>query len=118
MAKVTRRTFLKAAAGGAGATLLTWAGGYKIVFAQPAPVAYSLRILHTNDHHGRIEPEDADARTIRAANANATPPVTALTRNFGGVARRAKVIQEIKTANPTQNFLLLDAGDIFQGTLY
>ena len=36
--------------------------------------------------------------------------------NKGGVARRASLIESIRSDN--QNTLLLDAGDIFQGTPY
>jgi 5'-nucleotidase len=35
--------------------------------------------------------------------------------NMGGVARRASLIETIRKEDP--NVLLLDAGDIFQGTL-
>lgn len=60
-----------------------------------------LTILHTNDVHSYIEPF--------AANHPKFP-------NMGGVARRAALIQEIRATTP--NVLLLDAGDIFQGTPY
>lgn len=55
-----------------------------------------LVILHTNDTHSHIDPEpDGD---------------------IGGVARRKVLIDSIRKANP--NVLLVDAGDIVQGTLY
>lgn len=60
-----------------------------------------LTILHTNDVHSHIEP--FDAKDVNYPNQ-------------GGVARRYSLIQEIKQKNP--NTLLLDAGDIFQGTPY
>ncbi len=60
-----------------------------------------LTILHTNDVHSYIDPFPAD---------HPKNP------NQGGVARRAAVIQKIRKENP--NVLLLDAGDIFQGTPY
>ena len=60
-----------------------------------------LTILHTNDVHSYIDPFPAD---------HPRNP------NMGGVARRAALIEEIKRENP--NVLLLDAGDIFQGTPY
>ncbi|MEP0265629.1 metallophosphatase [Dokdonia sp.] len=60
-----------------------------------------LTILHTNDVHSHIEPF--------AAN----DPKYA---NQGGVARRLTLINSIRKENP--NVLLLDAGDIFQGTPY
>lgn len=61
--------------------------------------ANQLTILHTNDVHSRIEPFE------HGRNAG-----------LGGVARRASLIENIrKEGNPV---LLLDAGDIFQGTPY
>jgi 5'-nucleotidase len=60
-----------------------------------------LTILHTNDVHSYIDPFPAD----HPRNANK-----------GGVARRASLIESIRKENP--NVLLLDAGDIFQGTPY
>lgn len=58
-------------------------------------------ILHTNDQHSRIDPFDSnDSRNA----------------NKGGMARRAKLINDLRQQN--QNILLLDAGDVFQGTAY
>ncbi|MAM18924.1 MAG: metallophosphatase [Christiangramia sp.] len=60
-----------------------------------------LTILHTNDVHSHIEPFG---------------PNDGRNANMGGVARRAALIEKIRQENP--NTLLLDAGDIFQGTPY
>lgn len=60
-----------------------------------------ITILHTNDVHSHIDPFGPDD----GRNANK-----------GGVARRASLIENIRKENP--NTLLLDAGDIFQGTPY
>jgi len=70
---------------------------------------FPLTILHTNDVHGRVmqfndwgntcDPEDIEAGEC-----------------FGGVARRATKINEIREEK--DNVLLLDAGDEFQGTLF
>lgn len=60
-----------------------------------------ITILHTNDVHSHIEPF--------AINHPQYP-------NLGGIARRATLIEKIRLENP--NTLLLDAGDIFQGTPY
>ena len=60
-----------------------------------------LTILHTNDVHSRLDPFPMDG----SANAGK-----------GGVAARAKLIQQIRASQ--ENVLLLDAGDIFQGTPY
>lgn len=63
--------------------------------------AYKLTILHTNDQHSRIEPFDASYTK---------------NPNQGGFARRASLIQKIRSEE--KNVLLLDSGDIFQGTPY
>ncbi|SEA70606.1 5'-nucleotidase [Flavobacterium gillisiae] len=60
-----------------------------------------ITILHTNDVHSHIDPFPAD------------DPRNA---NMGGVARRASLIEKIRKEDT--NVLLLDAGDIFQGTPY
>jgi 5'-nucleotidase len=60
-----------------------------------------LTILHTNDVHSHIDPFPVD---------DPKNP------NMGGVARRASLIETIR--KETSNVLLLDAGDIFQGTPY
>jgi 5'-nucleotidase len=60
-----------------------------------------LTVLHTNDVHSHIDPFPANHRDFP---------------NLGGVARRASLIHKIRKENP--NTLLLDAGDIFQGTPY
>lgn len=62
---------------------------------------YKLTILHTNDQHSRIEPFDSS---------HSRNP------NQGGFARRAALIQKIR--GEEKNVLLLDSGDIFQGTPY
>lgn len=60
-----------------------------------------ITILHTNDVHSHIDPFG---------------PEDGRNPNKGGVARRAGLIASIREENP--NTLLLDAGDIFQGTPY
>ena len=60
-----------------------------------------LTILHTNDVHSHIDP---------------FPVTDPRNPNMGGVSRRATLIESIRQENP--NVLLLDAGDIFQGTPY
>lgn len=58
-----------------------------------------ITILHTNDVHSHVEPFPKDDPNYPGQ---------------GGVARRYSLIQKIREENP--NTLLLDAGDIFQGT--
>ena len=60
-----------------------------------------ITILHSNDTHSQIEPFDISHHKFA---------------NKGGVARRASLVQKVRKENP--NTLLLDAGDIFQGTPY
>jgi 5'-nucleotidase len=72
-------------------------GGLSLSFAENSKK--HITILHTNDVHSHIEPF--------GANDPRNP-------NMGGVARRATLIGQIRNENP--NTLLLDAGDIFQGT--
>jgi 5'-nucleotidase / UDP-sugar diphosphatase len=99
--KISRRSFLKGSVAlGAGAMLWVYAdGGYRLALAQTSP-AYSLRILHTNDHHARIEPVMSSGNPVH-----------------GGVSRRKRLIDRIR-AESREPVLLVDAGDVFQGTLY
>lgn len=60
-----------------------------------------LTILHTNDVHSRLDPFPMDG----SRNAGQ-----------GGVAARAALIKQIRAEE--EHVLLLDAGDIFQGTPY
>lgn len=60
-----------------------------------------ISLLHTNDVHSRIEPFPMDGGHFAG---------------LGGVARRSTLINKIRNEN--KNVLLLDAGDIFQGTPY
>ncbi|WP_326982381.1 metallophosphatase [Chryseobacterium sp. MYb264] len=97
-----RKKFLKALGGGT----LAMALAPNMMMAEELNIldlksANKLTILHTNDQHSRIEPFDAS-----------------YTRNpnQGGFARRATLIQQIR--NQESNVLLLDSGDIFQGTPY
>ena len=60
-----------------------------------------ITILHTNDTHSHIDPFPDD---------HPKNP------NMGGAARRAAIIESIRKEE--KNVLLLDAGDIFQGTPY
>jgi 5'-nucleotidase len=60
-----------------------------------------ITILHTNDVHSHIDP---------------FPENHPRNPSMGGVARRANIIEQIR--KDEENVLLLDAGDIFQGTPY
>ena len=63
--------------------------------------AYRLTVLHTNDVHSRIDPFPMDGGS---------------NQGLGGVAARAEIIEKIRREE--EHVLLLDAGDIFQGTPY
>lgn len=56
----------------------------------------NLVILHTNDTHSQIDPDDRDG--------------------LGGIARRKVVVDSVRAAE--DNVLVVDAGDAVQGTLY
>jgi len=82
---------------------------------------FNLRILHTNDHHAHLEPVTV------SETKPAIPGVPAVSlgvqlasedaRTAGGIARRKTLVDSLKAINSRET-LLLDAGDIFQGTLY
>lgn len=62
---------------------------------------FKLTILQTNDTHSRIDPFPLDGGR---------------NQGLGGIARRATLINRIRRQNP--NTLLVDAGDVLQGTPY
>lgn len=94
-----RRNFIQKIGTGA---LVVGTGGFPLeALAASKPEIVRLTILHTNDVHSRIDPFPMDG----------TP-----NQGLGGVAKRAGLIQKIR--QEAQNVLLLDAGDIFQGTPY
>lgn len=92
---ITRRSFLKKAT---VSSLLIGTGTFPIMAMSDAELV-QLTILHTNDVHSRIEPFPQGKRA-----------------GLGGAAKRSKLIQLIREEE--QHVLLLDAGDIFQGTPY
>jgi 5'-nucleotidase len=95
-----RREFLRnSLLGTAGLTVLGGLATSAEAAAQKGPVR--LTILHTNDMHSRIEP---------------FPEGSGQWAGLGGMARRAALIKDIRSKEA--NVLLLDSGDIFQGTPY
>lgn len=101
---MNRRKFIKntSAAGViAGATLWSNSALASGLFAAPAidDTLKKITILHTNDTHSHIEPINGGRN-----------------HGKGGVARRAAIINTVRSKNP--NTVLLDCGDIFQGTPY
>ena len=91
-----RRNFIKKTS---ASLALASVGGLTFKSCETKPK--HITILHTNDTHSQIEPFDPNHHKFA---------------NKGGVARRASLIQKVRNENP--NTLLLDAGDIFQGTPY
>ena len=99
MTQISRRTFIRRMAVGGGTLAWLCTG---IEFAHAAgPEAYKLRIIHTNDHHARIEP---------VIGGTPAAPI------HGGISRRKTLIDAIRDEGGNQ--ILLDAGDVFQGTLW
>ncbi|TYA71491.1 bifunctional metallophosphatase/5'-nucleotidase [Seonamhaeicola marinus] len=92
-----RRDFIQQAT--AGTALVTLGGVGLQSFSSPS--TRKITILHTNDVHSHID---------------AFGPNDGRNANKGGVARRATLVENIRKENP--HTLLLDAGDIFQGTPY
>ena len=96
---INRRNFLKETALASGAIFASSLFPFDAAAANV--VDNKLTILHTNDVHSRLQPFPQDG----SRNAG-----------LGGVAARAEIIKQIRVE--ASNVLLLDAGDIFQGTPY
>ncbi|MFN5477939.1 MAG: bifunctional metallophosphatase/5'-nucleotidase [Sphingobacteriales bacterium] len=91
----SRRSFIRSTAM-AGASFLV---SHPVLYAAEKPKSRKLTILHTNDVHSRLDPF--------ADGSNA---------GKGGVAARAALVSKIRQEEA--HVLLLDAGDMFQGTPY
>ncbi len=107
----TRRDFLKTAAVAGfslplvkSSSLLNWNHPTFSISApllEPAKGETLVTILHTNDTHSQIDPILENDKTYAGK---------------GGVARRATLVKHVRKENP--NTLLIDAGDVLQGTPY
>ena len=95
---INRRSFLTTSAA-FGATLIGLPRSLELISGYAAADTI-VTILHTNDTHSQIEP-------LPPNDANA---------GKGGVARRATLVKRVRQQNP--NTLLVDAGDVMQGTPY
>lgn len=96
MQLIDRRDFLKKSGIAAAATI---AGISSLTSCSHDRGA--ITILHTNDTHSRIDPYPDNDPNFPG---------------MGGYARRASIINQRREQDP--DLLLLDAGDIFQGTPY
>ena len=108
---ITRRRFLQASIAGGAALALPQARAQ--LFSTSAWSAISaplldvsagetlITILHTNDTHSQIDPLPGNDKQYAGK---------------GGVARRATLVKRVRKENP--NTLMIDAGDVFQGTPY
>lgn len=96
--KINRREFLQTLTGGG---VLLGLGFLTSGFRSVQKSKIKIVILHTNDVHSHLEPFPAN-----------DPKYAGL----GGIERRAALIRSIRAKEP--NVILLDAGDIFQGTPY
>ena len=94
--KMKRRKFIKKTTAG-----LAYASLSGLTFQSCKTSQKHVTILHTNDTHSQIEPFETNHHRYAGK---------------GGVAKRAVMIEKVRKENP--NTLLLDAGDIFQGTPY
>ena len=92
---INRRTFLTTSAA-FGVTV----AGFPRELLKASAADTVITILHTNDTHSQIDP-------LPASDANA---------GKGGIARRATIVKRVRKENP--NTLLVDAGDVLQGTPY
>jgi 5'-nucleotidase len=95
--KTSRRIFLGILA---KASLIAGSGLLQTEILEARDIR-KITILHTNDTHSRIDP---------------FPENDPKYGGMGGVARRSSLIERIRESEP--NVLLLDSGDIFQGTPY
>src|SRR5262245_3527986 len=92
----SRREFIIRAA---GLTMLTATNGLDAL-ALPSK-SRKLTILHTNDTHSQVDPFGPNDPDFPG---------------MGGIAKRAEIIKKIRSEE--ENVLLLDSGDIYQGTPY
>jgi 5'-nucleotidase len=108
---ITRRKFLQVSiAGGAGLALpqsraqlystTTWSA-ISGPLLEVATNEILITILHTNDTHSQIDPLPDNDKQYGGK---------------GGVARRATLVKRVRKESP--NTLMIDAGDVFQGTPY
>jgi len=92
---ISRKGFLKKSALLAAGMMTPLGAGAKLLTSKIPDVT----ILYTNDTHARLDPFPDNAVEFAG---------------LGGIARRASLVKKIRSES--KNVLLLDAGDVFQGT--
>ncbi len=97
---MNRRHFIQTTALASGGLLLANQAKGFLPTAEKK-VSTNLTILHTNDVHSRLDPFPMDGSKYQG---------------MGGIVNRKKAIEEMRVQK--QNVLLLDSGDMFQGTPY
>jgi 5'-nucleotidase len=95
---MNRRKFIQNFSLGSGSVLLSFSSFGQLISKEKSS---KITILHTNDTHSNIDP---------------FPINHAKYPGMGGVSRRHALIQQIRKEE--EHVLLLDSGDIFQGTPY
>jgi len=98
---VNRRHFLSTAAGFSATLLAQPVLSLRTSLLRDSSGDILITILHTNDTHSQIDPLPANNK---------------LYPGRGGAARRATLVKRVRQENP--HTLVLDAGDVFQGTPY
>lgn len=93
---ISRKEFLKQASALAAGSFVPLYAGSNLMngFA-----GTRLTVLYTNDTHARLDPFPDNARRFAG---------------LGGIARRASLVKKVRAQE--SNVLLLDGGDVFQGT--
>lgn len=102
---INRRKFLASSIVSAGVIVVPRGIGFSLGQALPVKsetgaAETRITVLHTNDTHSQIDP---------------LPPNDKYAGK-GGVGRRATLVKQVRKENP--NTLLLDGGDVVQGTPY
>ena len=93
---ISRKDFLKKAGFFAAGSALPLGTGNRLFRSLTPP---DISILYTNDTHARLDPFPANSTEFAG---------------LGGIARRASLVKKVRAQQ--KNVLLLDAGDVFQGT--
>lgn len=93
---ISRKEFLRKAGLMAAGSAVPLAVNERVLEMFSSP---DITILYTNDTHARLDPFPENSTEFAG---------------LGGIARRASLVKEIRAEQ--KNILLLDAGDVFQGT--